>query len=129
MNRKPSRKVAEEIRRFIKRHARVQRPSLVEFMLNDYWAMTKLPQTVIDSPIVRADDHFHEGWTIPVDSLGRKGAEVLTSEISARSASESIRIWIGKFLGTVVSPANLAIVVEADPNDESVILIRLYRKA
>lgn len=127
--RKPSAKRGEEVRATIARHARIQRPSLLDFMLADFWALPKLPQSVVDSPIVRADDFGHAGWVVPADSLGRKGADTIDDISSARSTAESIRIWVAKFFSDIIDPATIAVVVEPKLPPESGNVIKIYRKA
>lgn len=132
--RKPTAKRAAEVRETIARKARVQRPTLLDFLLDGYWSMPKTPQTIIDSPVVRTDEHADAGFTIPDDSLGRKGAETIDDTEKARSTAESIRLWVAKNLDGVIDHTTIAVVVEPKPKPkkgkaEPGNLIRLYRKA
>lgn len=125
MNRKPSAKTAQATRDKVAIFARVQRPSLLEFLLDGFYRLPRLPQAIIDSPVLRVTEHKDDGWTIPKDSLGRKGTAVLADEKSARSAAESIRLWVAKNVPTA-DRDGMAVVVERDRKSLS---IRIYRKA
>jgi hypothetical protein len=132
--RKPTAKRAATARETIARRARVQRPSLLDHLLDGFWSMSKVPANVIDSPIVRADEHGDAGWTIPADSLGRKGADTLDDVSKARSTAESVRLWVVKNLAGVIDPATVAVVVEPAPKAKGKAtgpanVVRLYRKA
>jgi hypothetical protein len=124
MNRKPSAKTAQATRDKVATFARVQRPSLLEFLLDGFYTLPKLPQAIIDSPVIRAHEHADAGYTVQVDSLGRKGADVLATDKAARSAAESIRLWVSKNVPTIDSE-KVAVVVEGDTEPT----IRVYRKA
>jgi hypothetical protein len=126
MNRKPTAKKVAEVRERIAHLARVQRPSLLDFMLDGYWQMTALPAAVVKDAAVRAFRHGHEGWIIPEDSLGRKGAAGVADTEKARSTAESIRIWIIKNLEGIIDPAKFAVVVE---DTEDGLVVAIYRKA
>jgi hypothetical protein len=125
MNRKPAAKTAKAIREKVAVFARVQRPSLLDFLLGAFYSLPKLPQAVIDSPAVRTYEYDKAGWTVPADSLGRKGTDVLETPAAARSAAESIRLWIAKNVPTI-DVNKIAVVVET-VGDE--LAIRIYRKA
>lgn len=125
MNRKPSAKTAQATREKVAIFARVQRPSLLEFLLDGFYRLPKLPQAIIDSPVIRVTEHAEAGWTIPADSLGRKGGTVLADEKSARSAAESIRLWVAKNVPTA-DHDRMAVVVEPENGATA---IRIYRKA
>lgn len=125
MNRKPSAKTAQATREKVATFARVQRPSLLEFLLDAFYRLPKLPQAIIDSPVIRVTEHKDDGWTVPADSLGRKGTAVLDDEKSARSAAESIRLWMAKNVPTADTD-KMAVVVETM---DGALAIRIYRKA
>ena len=133
--RKPTAKRAAEVRETIARTARVQRPALLDHLLDGFWSMDRVPASIIDSPVVRTEEHAGAGFTIPADSLGRKGAETLDDAAKARSTAESVRIWIGKNLEGTIDPATIAVVVEPTPKPKGKAKpgpanrIRLYRKA
>lgn len=133
MTRKPTKKVASEVCERVSAMARVQRPALLAFMLEGFWALPELSSASVKDAATRTYYHGNDGWIIPDDSLGRKGAEGVATVDAARSTSESIRIWIGKNLPDVVSLSNVAVTVESLPakkdGEDDQIIVALYRKA
>jgi hypothetical protein len=126
MNAKPSTAKATEVRERTAALARVQRPSLMEFLLDAFWTLPALPAAVVKDANVRAYYHGDDGWVLPVDSLGRKGAESVADEKAARSTAESVRLWIQKNLEDVVNIENVAVVIEVVEDEHAVCI---YRKA
>lgn len=126
MNRKPAARTAAATRDRVAKFARVQRPGLLDFLLDAFWRLPKLPQAIIDSPVIRTDEYADAGWTIPEDSLGRKGVDALTTPAKYRSQAESIRLWIRLNLEGIIDPEKVAVVVE---DDGATPVIRVYRKA
>jgi hypothetical protein len=123
---KPTKKMAEMVRERTAALARVQRDDLLDFMLDGFWSLPVLTSAQVKDAATRTYYHGDAGWTIPTESLGRKGAAVLADEKTARSAAESIRLWVIKNLHDVVPAASVAVVVEA-ADDE--LTVAVYRKA
>lgn len=88
-----------------KKGARVERPSLVKFLLGGLFSKLKVtPQSIIDSPVQRAAQG--KGWEVPSDSLGRKGA-------ATASQAESIRLWVKQNLTAYgIDPDSVSVVLE-----------------
>jgi hypothetical protein len=91
---------------------RVDRPSLVEFFtpeqagrLSEFYRLPALSPACIANRPHRIIDHADAGWTIPADSLGRKG--VVTA-----STAQSILLWIKQNLAAFVNAEDVSVVVE-----------------
>ncbi len=83
--------VEKRLAAIVKAGARVQRPSLVRFLLGGgFQSLPLTRQSIIDSPVRREAEAT--GWTVPVDSLGRGGE-------ATASQTESLRLWVKKNLG------------------------------
>lgn len=82
----------EAIRKRIALFARQERPSLLEHFIptgkvSDFYRQSELPGSVIDNRPLRITEHSGDGWTVPSDSLGRKGE-------ASPSQAQSILLWI-----------------------------------
>lgn len=123
---KPTAKVAREIRERTAALARVQRSELLEWLLAGYWKAEALAPATIKNAAARRYYHADAGYVVPVESLGRKGADAVADEQSARSTAESIRLWIDKNLGDIIPADTYAVVVEPEGEGWCVVV---YRKA
>jgi hypothetical protein len=124
MERKPTAKVAREVRERVAALARVQRPELLDWLLSDYWKAEALTGAVIKDAASRRYYHGDAGWRVPVGSIGRKGAEAVATEKDARSAAESIRLWIIKNLSDIIPADAYAVVVEPDGDGWCIVVYR-----
>jgi hypothetical protein len=110
--RKPTAKTVREVRERTTALARVQRPELLDYLVGPFWKAEALPAAAIKDAASRRYYHGDAGFVIPVGSLGRKGADAVATEADARSAAESIRLWIIKNLSDVIDPNTFAVVVD-----------------
>lgn len=104
--RKPTKAQRAAVEERVATFARVQRPALLEFFLSgEFTKLPALSPSVIDNRARRVTDHADAGWTVPTDSLGRKG-------VADASQAQSILLWIKKNLSDVVNPDEVSVVVE-----------------
>lgn len=122
---KPTKRVADETRERVAALARVQRDDLLDFLLDGYWTLPVLTSAQVKDAATRTYLHGDAGWTIPTESLGRKGAAAVATEKDARSTAESIRLWIAKNVPNVVDVDGIAVVVEVADDEWTV---AIYRK-
>jgi hypothetical protein len=120
----PTAKIRREVTERVNALCREHRPSLLEFMLTGFWKLEALPASVVKDAAARRYYHAGAGWTVPDDSMGRKGHD--GTEEAARITSESIRIWINKHLGDVVPASMVAVTVEMTGDWAEIVI---YRKA
>jgi hypothetical protein len=98
---------ADAIRRTTAIACRVQRPALLEFFLSgEFGKLSVVPAQVIDNRAARILEHHTCGWTVPGDSLGRKG------QVDA-SQAQSILLWIKKNV-PAIDAASVSVVVEPE---------------
>jgi len=113
----PRPKVSAKVRRdtleAIEHLARVQRPSLTEFVASgEFYRLPALTPAQVKDAAVRAYAHGAKGWEIPTDSLGRKADAAVASHDAARSTAESVRLWLAKNMASLIEPSHVAVVVE-----------------
>lgn len=93
--------------------ARVQRPSLAEFVASgEFYRLPELSPAQVKDAAARAFKHGEAGWEIPTDSLGRKGEAAVATLDDARSTAESIRLWLAKNMAELIDASHVAVVVE-----------------
>lgn len=102
--RKPGKAKAESVRNLVALKCRVQRPGLLDHLLSDFYSQPTMAPSVIDNKVDRILNHHSAGWTVPADSLGRKGS------VDA-STAQSILLWIKQNVPTV-DASEVSVVVE-----------------